>query len=171
VSDLILGIDQMLRIDNRAMPAIIGRSGLIAADIKREGDGATPIGRWPLRRVLYRPDRLAPPVTALPVNAILPDDLWCDAPDHPLYNRPVRKPFAASAEDMWRHDHVYDLVVILGHNDDPPIPYAGSAIFLHLTRPDLKPTAGCVALALPDLQTALAQVIPGDCLVVEPLQA
>jgi L,D-peptidoglycan transpeptidase YkuD (ErfK/YbiS/YcfS/YnhG family) len=32
----------------------------------------------------------------------------------------------------------------------------GSAIFLHLARPDYAPTEGCVALAEPDLRAVLA---------------
>jgi L,D-peptidoglycan transpeptidase YkuD (ErfK/YbiS/YcfS/YnhG family) len=125
--------------------------------VKRgEGDGISPLGCWPIRRVLYRADRLAPPATAFAVAPIAPGDGWCDAPDHALYNRPVRLPFAASHEEMWRADALYDLVVVLGHNDDPVVPGAGSAIFLHVARPDYGPTAGCAALARADLLEFLA---------------
>ncbi|MGF1608641.1 MAG: L,D-transpeptidase [Kiloniellales bacterium] len=143
----------------------IGRGG-IRAD-KREGDGATPIGCWPLRRVLYRPDRLAAPVTALPVAALAPDDGWCDAPGDPGYNRPVKLPYAASHERLWRDDAIYDVIVVLGHNDDPPQPGAGSAIFLHLARDDYAPTEGCVALAGADLLDLLRRVGPETRLCVE----
>ena len=143
----------------------LGKSGIVAD--KREGDGGTPVGRFPLRQVFYRPDRLAvPPVTALPVRAIAPTDGWCDAPDDPAYNRPVTLPYPASAETMWREDAVYDVVVVLGHNDDPPVPGRGSCIFLHVARPGYAPTEGCVALALPDLLAVLADCRPGDCLSV-----
>ncbi|MDP9195845.1 MAG: L,D-transpeptidase family protein [Pseudomonadota bacterium] len=135
---------------------VLGRSG-VRMD-KREGDGATPVGLFPLRRVLYRPDRLPPPVTqGLPVQALKPEDSWCDDPAHPLYNQPVRLPFSASHESLWREDHVYDVIVVLGHNDDPIVPGAGSAIFMHLVRPDRTPTAGCVALALDDLLALLSR--------------
>jgi L,D-peptidoglycan transpeptidase YkuD (ErfK/YbiS/YcfS/YnhG family) len=127
----------------------LGSSGILA--LKREGDGATPAGRWPLRRVLYRSDRPAPPLTALPLSPIRPNDGWCDDPADAAYNRPVRLPHRASAEAMWRPDHLYDVVIVLGHNDDPIIPGAGSAIFLHLSRPTYEPTAGCVAVDLPDM--------------------
>jgi len=137
-----------------------GRGGVTRA--KREGDGATPIGRWPLRRVLYRPDRLAAPATRLPCAAVDPRDGWCDDPEHPAYNRPVKLPFAASHEVLWRDDGLYDVVVVLGHNDDPPVPGAGSAIFLHVARPDHAPTAGCVALARDHLLSALERLGPGD---------
>ncbi|MEI6984900.1 MAG: L,D-transpeptidase family protein [Rhodospirillaceae bacterium] len=127
----------------------IGRSGISVA--KREGDGATPAGEFPLRHLLYRPDRLVIPLTGLAVAELRPDDCWCDDPDHPDYNQPVSLPFAASHERMWRDDGLYDVVVVLGHNDRPPVPGLGSAIFLHVVRPGYEPTEGCVALALPDL--------------------
>lgn len=138
----------------------LGRAGISAS--KREGDGATPVGTFPLRRVFFRPDRLSFPITRLPVWPLHSNDGWCDAPDHPDYNRPVRLPFAASHEKMWREDALYDLGVVLGHNDDPPIPGLGSAIFLHLAKPDYAPTEGCVALSLPDLSALLGRVEPGD---------
>lgn len=68
---------------------------------------------------------------------------------------------------MWREDELYDIVCILAHNDDPPIPGMGSAIFLHVAKPGYPPTEGCVALARPDLEALLAQAGPGDALAVE----
>ena len=89
-----------------------------------------------------------------------PEDGWCDDPDDAAYNRPVRLPYAASHERLWRDDGIYDVIVVLGHNDDPPVPGRGSAIFLHVARPDYGPTAGCVALALADLLTVLREADP-----------
>jgi len=146
--------------------AALGKGGLKPAAEKREADGASPIGAWPLRKVLWRPDRGSRPQTALPVEAIGPEDGWCDAPLDPAYNRPVTLPYPVSAERMWRDDDLYDLVVVLGHNDDPVIPGAGSAIFLHLARPDYGPTEGCVALARADLEALLATAGPGDVLEI-----
>jgi len=140
-------------------------SGGIAVKL-REGDGVTPVGIWPLRMVLYRPDRLAPPRCALPVAPLRPQDGWCETPNDPDYNTLVRLPHRAAAESMWRDDHLYDIVVVVGFNDDPVIAGKGSAIFLHLARADFTPTAGCVALALPDLLDALAQLTPNDRLIV-----
>jgi len=140
----------------RTWRAAVGRSGIAAK--RAEGDGVSPIGCWPIRQVLYRADKLAdPPVSVFPTAAIAPDDGWCDAPDHPAYNRPVTLPFAASHEEMWRNDDLYDIVVVLGQNDDPVIPGAGSAIFLHVASENYGPTAGCAALTRHDLQEFLAQ--------------
>jgi len=147
----------------------LGRGGIVAAADKREGDGATPAGRWPLRRVLWRPDRGPAPKTALPVSPIAPDDGWCDAPGDGAYNRPVKHPYPASAEHLWREDGLYDLIVVLGHNDDPPAPGMGSAIFLHVAAPDFAPTEGCVAIERADLEALLAVAAPGDQLeIVQP---
>jgi L,D-peptidoglycan transpeptidase YkuD (ErfK/YbiS/YcfS/YnhG family) len=134
---------------------------------KREGDGATPAGRFVLRRVLYRPDRLAKPATGLPVQALTPQDGWCDDPTDADYNRPVRLPHGGRHEMLWRGDGVYDVIVVIGHNDAPPVPGLGSAVFLHVARAGYPPTEGCVALALDDLLAVLAEAGPGDALVVE----
>jgi L,D-peptidoglycan transpeptidase YkuD (ErfK/YbiS/YcfS/YnhG family) len=123
---------------------------------KQEGDLATPAGTMKLRRVLYRPDRIDAPVCAVPVEKLAPADGWCDDPANPDYNRPVQLPFPASAEVLWRNDFIYDIIGVLGWNDDPVRPGLGSAIFLHLARPDYTPTQGCIALEVDDLRTILA---------------
>ena len=132
-----------------------------------EGDGITPRGSFPVREIFYRADRIAKPVTALPLRAIEKTNGWCDAPDDPNYNRLVKLPYPASAENIWREDHLYDLVAVLGYNDDPVVPGKGSAIFLHLARPDYSATHGCVALAYDDALAAIAQLTSGDQVVIE----
>ncbi|MCC5995800.1 MAG: L,D-transpeptidase family protein [Oceanicaulis sp.] len=146
--------------------AVIGRSGAIAAEVKREGDGATPLGAWPVRRALWRAGRLERPDTALVLDPIGPDDGWCDDPADPAYNRPVRLPWPGRCEVMTREDGLYDIVVVLGHNDDPAVPGLGSAIFLHCASPDYAPTEGCIAIARDDLVTLLALLRPGDLIEV-----
>lgn len=137
----------------------VGTGGIGAK--RREGDGITPAGIWPMRRVLYRADRLARPMTALPVAAIGANDGWCDAPGDAKYNCPVTLPYPAGAEKLWRDDALYDVVVVLGFNDAPVVDGAGSAIFLHVAAPGYAPTAGCVALERADLLAALAAFAPG----------
>ena len=132
----------------------IGHGG-IRTD-KQEGDGATPRATLALRRVLYRADRGRAPVCAVPLEPIGPADGWCDDPADPAYNRPVTLPYAGRHERLWRDDPLYDIVGVLGWNDDPVVPGRGSAIFLHLARPDYAPTEGCIALAPTDLRAALA---------------
>jgi L,D-peptidoglycan transpeptidase YkuD (ErfK/YbiS/YcfS/YnhG family) len=155
-SDLVVSADGSARIDGKTFRCALGRGG-VRRD-KREGDGATPLGVWPLREVFYRADRVAKPETMLPVRALSRADGWCDAPDDPNYNRPVQLPYAASAEALWRKDHLYDLIVVVGYNDAPVVPGAGSAIFLHVARANYQPTVGCVAFAEGDLSTILSIV-------------
>lgn len=150
--------DSVLAWDGRELRCSLGPAGVTC--FKREGDGATPAGDFPLRRVLFRKDRLAAPATRLPVAPIGRDDGWCDDPGDANYNRQVRLPYSASAERLWRADGVYDVLVVLGHNDDPVVPGAGSAIFLHVARPDFGPTEGCIAVALPDLLRLLGACGP-----------
>ena len=140
--------------------AAVGKCG-IRRD-KVEGDGASPAGRWPIRRVLYRADKLgSAPVSVFDTATIEPADGWCDAPEHPDYNRPVHLPFAASHEEMWRTDDLYDIVVVLGHNDDPIIPGAGSAVFLHVASAGYGSTAGCASMTRADLLEFLSLATPG----------
>ena len=161
-----LSVEGRLGLHEREVRCALGKAGVRPATDKREGDGATPAGVWPLRGVLWRPDRMTAPSSRLPVRPIEPDDGWCDDPFDPAYNRPVRLPYPASAERLWREDEVYDLVAVLGYNDAPVIPGAGSAIFVHLARANYAPTEGCIALALGDLVELLARAAPGDAVSV-----
>ena len=94
------------------------------------------------------------------------DDGWCDDPADTEYNRLVRLPYPARAERLWRDDHIYDIVVVLGHNDSPPVPGMGSAIFLHIARPDYAPTEGCVAIDRADLEALLEIAQPDDAVEI-----
>jgi L,D-peptidoglycan transpeptidase YkuD (ErfK/YbiS/YcfS/YnhG family) len=133
-----------------ATDAAFGKNGFCAEADKREGDGKTPLGTYLLRSVFVRADRVTELKTYLPVQALEPAAGWCDAVDDTAYNRFVLHPYAASAEHLWRDDGLYDVIVVLGHNDDPVIPGQGSAIFLHCCKFDeegaMRPTLGCVAV-------------------------
>ena len=151
--DLLVDPAGTARWGERRMRCALGRDGVRAH--KREGDGATPAGAWPMRRLLYRADRLALPPTRLAAAALTPADGWCDDPADPRYNTAVPLPCDASAEALWREDGVYDLIVPLGYNDAPVVPGRGSAIFLHVAKADYAPTEGCIALAREDLLAVL----------------
>jgi len=151
--DLTVDKSGVLHWRGAAFPCALGKHGIVRD--KNEGDGATPVGAFPVRRVLYRPDRMAPPRSALPVAPLSPRDGWCNDPAHPLYNHQVRQPVPASCELLWRTDSLYDVIVALGHNDNPVVPGAGSAMFLHVAAEDFKPTKGSVALRKDDLLAIL----------------
>jgi len=157
--DAIVQRDGTVRFQGHVFRAALGRGGI--RQDKQEGDGATPSGDLPLRRVLYRADRVARPDCAVPIEPLAPDDGWCDDPTHPDYNRMIRLPHPARHEALWRDDGVYDVIGVLGWNDAPAVRDRGSAIFLHVARPDFAPTEGCVALALPDLRDLLAAGLTG----------
>ena len=146
----------------RAMPATCGRGGV--CDDKREGDGATPRGVLRIAAVMYRPDRVTSPGPwAVP---IYPGDVWCDDPAHASYNHLCRRPLPASHEQMRRADPQYDIVMITDWNWPKARPGAGSAIFVHQWRRPGTPTAGCVAVARPDMHWLAARAAPGTRLVV-----
>lgn len=145
-------------------PCALGRSG--TTHFKHEGDGATPIGSFELLNVYYRADRGRRPTTGLPVEALAPEDGWCDEPAHPRYNRPIELPFAASHEKMWRDDRLYDIVVVLDYNMYPAVPGRGSAIFFHIAREGYAPTEGCIAVSPQHMRRILAKARIGDVLRV-----
>lgn len=139
----------------------IGKGGYCSAEEKKEGDGKTPLGTYPLRELWYRTDKFeSVPTTLLPVRTTHKDDGWCDESDDPSYNKPVKLPYNASHEKMWLEDDVYDLIVVLGFNDNPPVAGKGSAIFMHVAREGYTPTAGCVALKKEDLLEVLFTCTP-----------
>lgn len=163
--DLVVTADGLLTHGRHTMRCALGRTG-VRPD-KCEGDGATPAGRFALREVMVRPDRiLVTPQTPLPLRPMQPHDGWCDDPADAAYNRLVRLPHPARHERLWREDHLYDLLCVIGYNDDPVVPGRGSAIFLHVATPDFGSTEGCVAVALADLHRLLESMDPADHLVI-----
>lgn len=137
-------------------PCALGETGIRA--IKREGDGATPRGVFEIRRVYYRAGRQRRFASAVPWMPLRADMGWCDDPRDGNYNRPVRWPYLASAEKLWRPDHLYDLIVVLSHNERPRVRGRGSATFMHLARPGYLPTEGCIALRPEHLRRMLMTV-------------
>ena len=151
--------DGLLRFRGETLRCALGAGGISAA--KREGDGATPTGLLPIRRILWRADRGPRPASTLPAEPIAPDDGWCDDPADAAYNTRIRLPHPARHERLWRDDAVYDVIGVLGWNDAPVQRGRGSAIFLHVARPGLAPTEGCVALPEGELRRLLGAGMTG----------
>ena len=87
-------------------------------------------------------------------------------PVEPRYNRPVRLPARDGAERMWREDHLYDLTFVLDQNFSRRAKGRGSAIFFHLARPGLTPTAGCVAISAADMRKLAPRLARGAVMVI-----
>lgn len=164
--DLIVTGDGFAAFGGKRYRCAVGRGGI--SRNKREGDGATPAGSWPIRCVYFRADRVQLPAMNLTQFRLAERDAWCDAPSDANYNHRVTLPYAASTEALWRTDGLYDVVAVLGYNDDPVVPGRGSAIFLHVARANYGPTDGCVALALPNLLEVLRNVDRTSRVVVGP---
>jgi L,D-peptidoglycan transpeptidase YkuD (ErfK/YbiS/YcfS/YnhG family) len=154
---------------DRRWRCTVGAGGV--REDKVEGDAATPVGIFPLRHIYFRNDRVVLPKVRLPARPIHEHDGWCDDPQSTAYNRLVRIPNGWSHERMWRDDELYDLVVVVGYNDDPPEGEWGSAVFLHLARPDYAATRGCIAFARNDLLELISLIGPETRLQVLSLPA
>jgi L,D-peptidoglycan transpeptidase YkuD (ErfK/YbiS/YcfS/YnhG family) len=137
----------------------LGPKGI--ARVKREGDRATPAGAFRLLWGYYRPDRARAAAGGIPLRALRRDFGWCEDPASARYNRPVRLPAADGADRMWREDALYDLVFALDYNFTRRCKGRGSAIFFHLARPGLTPTAGCVAIAAADMRKLAPRLARG----------
>jgi L,D-peptidoglycan transpeptidase YkuD (ErfK/YbiS/YcfS/YnhG family) len=145
-------------------PVALGRGG-IRAD-KREGDGGTPRGRFDLLRLWWRADRMPRPATRLPARRIGARDAWCEDPADRRYNRPVEIPPDRSGDRLRRDDQLYDLIIEIDHNTRPRVARRGSAVFVHVARPGLAPTAGCVAMTKSRLRRLLAQLGPKTRIII-----
>jgi len=148
-----------------AIPVVLGRTGIRAN--KREGDGATPRGRFRLRQLWWRPDRGPKPSTGLPAIRIDRALAWCEDAGDRRYNHPFRRSAEEPGDRLWRDDHLYDYIIEIDHNTRPRVAGRGSAVFLHVARPDRSPTAGCIALAAHDLRRLLARLGPDTRILVQ----
>jgi L,D-peptidoglycan transpeptidase YkuD (ErfK/YbiS/YcfS/YnhG family) len=148
----------ILRAGAASIPVSLGRGGILAN--KREGDGGTPRGRFRLKRLWWRSDRITRPRTGLPVRAIGAADAWSEDPADRRYNRPVRRAPGEPGDRLRRDDGLYDLIVEIDHNDRPRIAGRGSAVFIHVARDGFGPTAGCIGLRRNDLLRLLKRLSP-----------
>ena len=150
----------------QAIPVVLGRTGILAD--KREGDGATPRGRFRILRLWWRADRAPRPRTLLAARRIDRATAWCESPADRRYNRPFRRSANEPGDHLWRDDHLYDLVIEISHNTRPRVAGRGSAVFVHVARPDRSATAGCVALAAADLRRLLGRLGPRTRIDIRP---
>lgn len=139
-----------------SFPVALGRGGILAN--KREGDGATPRGIFRPLRLWWRADRHAQPATRLPARRITAADAWCEEPAHRCYNRAIKMAAGQAGDRLRRDDHLYDFIIEIDHNTRPRVAGRGSAVFIHLARPGLASTAGCVAMPRDRLRRLLEKI-------------
>ena len=138
--------------DNFQFKCSIGKNGL--KKNKLEGDNSTPKGTFSLGLVYYRADRVAKPETKLKTVKISKQMGWCDDVNNINYNKQIKLDKKIKAEKLYRKDKIYDIVIVINYNTQRIIKNKGSAIFIHVTN-NYKPTKGCVALSLNDLEILL----------------
>ena len=126
----------------------IGKRGI--SNKKKEGDLCTPKGLFKLDTVFYRSDRIKNIRTKLKLRKIDKSMGWCNDPLSKKYNSLIKISKKLRHEKLYRKDNKYDVILVIGYNIKNPIPFKGSAIFLHLTK-NYKGTAGCIALDKKDL--------------------
>lgn len=150
---------KLAQIGTITVPCRIGKDGFIDEKRGTEGDSKTPLGNYNLRWGFYRADRLPHPYThniqPLTWRNLQPTDGWCDGLKSAAYNRFIRLPSNESHEKLWRDDGAYDIILVLSHNDSPPVKGLGSAVFIHVVQPDDRDTLGCVAFAPEDMTKLL----------------
>ena len=136
----------------------VGAGGLKIYTKKREGDKATPIGKWKLKSIYYRSDKMLKPIMrtkTFKINKITENCGWCDDPNSYSYNKFINTKKLSSEninlEKLWRKDQAYDIVIETSYNTQPIVKAKGSAIFIHCSFSDYRKTAGCIALKKKDL--------------------
>ena len=132
-----------LIVDDFKFKCCIGKNSLKKHKI--EGDKATPIGVFKINKLYYRADTVEKPITNLKTKIIKKNMGWCNDPKNKLYNKEIKINKLIKHEKLFRKDNKYDYFMVINYNQTKPIPFKGSAIFLHLTK-TYKPTAGCIAI-------------------------
>ena len=125
---------------------------------KKEGDNITPKGKFKIKLIMYRKDRILNFKTKLTKLGIYKNMGWCDDPLSKNYNKLIRFPFAYNAEKLYRNDNIYDIVLVLNFNTDPIIKNRGSAIFIHIAKKNYKNTEGCIAIKKTDLKKLVKKI-------------
>ena len=170
-----LNKNYFLKVDNKVFRCQIGEGGLKSAAKKVEGDKTTPIGKWYLETLYYRSDRILRPrfkkINILKINPITKHCGWCDDIRSLYYNKHVNinnfPSLTINYEKLWREDNAYDIIIVISHNTKPIIKNKGSAIFIHCSFEDIRPTAGCIALKKRDLIYLIKNLRDNVCIDIK----
>ena len=128
-----------------AFPARWAAAG--CARRKREGDGATPIGRWRLREVLYRADRLPSPAhAACRCGRSRPARRLVRRRRRPQLQPPGPPSLSGERRAAVARGWALRRRRRARPQRRPRVRGRGSAIFMHVAGPGYAPTEGCIAL-------------------------
>lgn len=122
---------------------------------KAEHDGRAPAGVFNIGKI-YTYDTKLPEGSDYPFHTVTTNDAWVDDVTLPEYNKfvtidPKNPPPWFEKQKMRLGDFAYRWLVDIRHNEDPPVPGDGSAIFFHIRRGETRPTGGCTTMASDDL--------------------
>ena len=142
----------------------IGKEGITRN--KKEGDLKTPKGKFKLKLIFYRKDKIKILKTSLKKIAIQKNMGWCDDIKSKKYNKLISFPFKYSAEKLWRKDNIYDVAIVLNYNLNPVKKNKGSAIFLHITKKNYSPTRGCIAINEKDMLNLTTNLKKNSAIII-----
>ena len=145
--------NKKLFINNYNVKCSIGKRGIGIK--KKEGDNITPIGKFKIKYILYRKDRIFNLESNINKFAIQKNMGWCDDSRSKKYNKLIKFPFKYSAEKLYRKDNIYDIILVLDFNFNPIRKNKGSAIFIHIAKKNYEGTEGCAAIGKKDLKKIL----------------
>ena len=135
----------------------IGKKGI--GHKKKEGDLVTPRGKFRIKYILYREDRVKIS-TKLKKKVIKKNLGWCNDPKSKQYNKLVKLPFIFKHEKLYKKENTYDIILVLNFNMDPVKKNKGSAIFIHIAKKNFKKTEGCIAIKKGDLIKIVNEINP-----------
>ena len=145
-----------LTFDNYKAKCAIGKRGIGLK--KREGDLITPRGKYKIKHILYRKDRIKKIQSKIKKGIIKKNMGWCDDSRSKDYNKIIRLPFNFSHEKLYKKENIYDIILVLNYNMNPIVKNKGSAIFIHIAKKNYKKTKGCIALKKRDLLKIISKV-------------
>lgn len=153
---MIIVRENILTFNATSFKCAIGKNGI--TNNKVEGDGCTPSGKYLIKEIYYRKDKVLLPKLNFKAFAIKEKFGWCDDSSSEYYNKFINFPFKKSAETLFRNDSIYDICCVINYNQNPIVKDKGSAIFLHIARKNYPSTEGCLALKKEDLIFLLTKI-------------
>ena len=156
---ILVNKDKILYFKTKNYRCSVGLNGFTKNKI--EGDKKTPIGKYSFGKLFVRTDKIKNLNTKFKYIPIRKDMAWSDDSNKSNYNNLI-KTKNKHKESLYRDDNLYDLILVINYNMNPVLPNKGSAIFLHISSDDYKPTEGCIAIAVNDFIEILKTLKPDD---------